>query len=63
MSFTPLHNASGGPAMALPAGTSTEGLPVAAHVSADHGDERTLLELAYELEQAMPWPRIDAPVV
>jgi len=26
--------------------------------SAAHGDERTLLEIAYELEQANPWRRI-----
>ena len=29
------------------------------HFSADLGDERTLLELAYELEQARPFPRIE----
>jgi amidase len=28
------------------------------HFSAAHGDERTLLELAYELEAAKPFPRL-----
>jgi amidase len=56
--FTPLNNVAGGPAMSLPLGTSSEGLPVGAHFSADLGDERTLLELAYELEAAQPFPRI-----
>jgi hypothetical protein len=33
-----------------------------AHFCAAHGAERTLLELAFELEQAKPWKRIqDAP--
>ena len=56
--FTPLNNAAGGPAVSLPLGRSRQGLPVGCHFSADLGDERTLLELAYELEQARPWARI-----
>ena len=58
VSFTPLNNASGGPAISLPLGASAGGLPIAVHVSANHGHERTLLELAFELEQARPWRRI-----
>jgi hypothetical protein len=38
------------------------GLPVGVHFSADLGDERTLLELAYELEEARPFPRIQDAV-
>jgi amidase len=56
--FTPLNNASGGPAISLPLHETSRGLPLASHFSADHGDERTLLELAFELEQATPWRRI-----
>jgi amidase len=56
--FTPLQNASGGPAVSLPLGTTSEGLPIGCQLAADLGDERTLLELAFELEQARPWPRI-----
>jgi len=56
--FTPLNNASGGPAISLPMHETSRGLPLASHFSADHGDERTLLELAFELEQATPWRRI-----
>ena len=56
--FTPLNNASGGPAMSLPLHQSRDGLPLGMHFSADHGDERTLLELAFELEQASPWAQI-----
>jgi amidase len=56
--FTPLNNASGGPAISLPLGLSAAGLPIGCQLSADLGDERTLLELAFELEEARPWPRI-----
>lgn len=58
VSFTPLNNAAGGPAISLPMGATREGLPIAVHFSAAHGAERTLLELAYELEEARPWRRI-----
>jgi amidase len=37
---------------------SSRGLPIGVHLSADLGDERTLLELAYELEEARPFRRI-----
>jgi hypothetical protein len=33
-------------------------MPIGIHFSAPVGDERTLLELAFELEQAQPWRRI-----
>jgi amidase len=56
--FTPLHNAAGAPAMSLPTGTTRAGLPIGVHVSGRVGDERTLLELAYEVEAAKPWRRI-----
>ncbi|MGH8492143.1 MAG: amidase [Moraxellaceae bacterium] len=58
VSFTPLNNAAGSPAISLPMGTTAQGLPVAVHFSARHGDERTLLEIAYALEEARPWRRI-----
>ncbi len=60
--FTPLNNAVGSPAISLPLGRSSIGLPVGVHFSADLGDERTLLELAYELEEARPFPRIQDAV-
>jgi amidase len=60
--FTPLNNAAGGPAMSLPLGATTAGLPIGVHFSADLGDERTLLELAYELEEAQPFRRIQDAV-
>ncbi|TVS19152.1 MAG: amidase [Planctomycetaceae bacterium] len=56
--FTPINNASGEPAISLPLAQSDEGLPIGVQLSARMGDERTLLEIAYELEQASPWHRI-----
>jgi amidase len=53
--YTPLQNAAGAPAMSVPLGWSAAGLPIGAHFSAAKGQERQLLELAYELELARPW--------
>jgi amidase len=58
VAFTPLQNATGDPAISLPLAESAGGLPVGMMFSAAHGRERRLLELAYELEQARPWRRI-----
>jgi amidase len=56
--FTPFNNAAGGPAISLPVGMSAEGLPIGCQLMANHGDERLLLELAFELEQSMTWRKI-----
>lgn len=53
--YTPLQNVAGAPAISAPLAWSREGLPIGAHFSAAKGQERRLLELAYELEQARPW--------
>lgn len=58
VAFTPLNNVAGSPAIALPVGSSARGLPIGVHLSVAHGDERTLLELAYALEADRPWRRI-----
>lgn len=54
--FTPLNNVTGAPALSLPAGRSPAGLPIGLHLTARHGDEATLLGLAFELEQLQPFP-------
>lgn len=53
--YTPLQNVAGAPAMSVPLAWSQGGLPIGIHFSASKGEERRLLELAYELEQARPW--------
>lgn len=56
--FTPINNVSGGPAVSLPTPVGADNLPGSIHLSAARGDERTLLELAYELEEARPFPTL-----
>ena len=58
VSFTPLQNVTGEPAISLPLAQSADGMPVGMMLSADIGQEALLLELAYELEEARPWARI-----
>jgi amidase len=58
VAFTPLHNASGAPGISVPAGLTQEGLPIGVHLSAKLGQDRTLLELAFELEAARPFPSL-----
>ena len=53
--FTPIQNAAGTPAMSVPLHWSKAGLPIGSHFAAAAGNERTLLELAFELEAAHPW--------
>ena len=58
VAFTPLQNVTGEPAISLPLAESANGLPVGMMLSAVMGAEVRLLELAYELEEARPWARI-----
>ena len=58
VAFTPVNNVTGGPGISLPAGAAPSGLPIGVHLSAAHGQERVLLELAYALEADRPWRRI-----
>jgi amidase len=58
VAYTPLNNIAGSPALSLPLGRTGTGLPIGVHLAAAHGDERTLLEVAFALEADQPWPRI-----
>jgi amidase len=60
VAFTPLQNATGDPAISLPLAESAAGLPVGMMLSTTTGGEARLLELAYELEEARPWARIQS---
>jgi amidase len=56
--FTAVQNVSGGPAISLPLARSETGLPIGIQFASALGSERTLLELALELEAAAPWPTV-----
>lgn len=56
--FCPLNNVTGGPAISLPLATTDGRLPIGLMFSADIGNERALLEVAFELEQAVGFPTL-----
>ncbi len=53
--FTKYQNISGAPAITLPLATCADGLPIGVQFAGKFGEDRKLLELAIELEQAVPW--------
>ncbi len=57
-SFLPLFNISGSPAISLPLGVASNGMPVGVQFAAPYGQDRLLLELALELESAQPFRQI-----
>ncbi len=61
-SYTALHNFAGTPAMSVPLYWNEAGLPIGSQFSAARGGEKTLFELAYELETAQPWANKYPPV-
>lgn len=62
VSYTPLHNVAGTPAMSVPLGFAKDGLPIGSQFAAAMGGEGLLYALAHELEAAQPWIGKHAPV-
>jgi amidase len=61
--FTSLLNSSGNPAMSVPLGWSSSGLPLGVQFAARFGEEGTLFRLAAQLEAARPWAGRRPPLV
>jgi amidase len=55
-------NHLGNPAMAVPAGFSSEGMPLSVQIVGRPGDEATLLSLAAQLEAERPWADKRPPI-
>jgi amidase len=53
--FTPIFNLTGQPAIAVPAGVGSDGLPLAVQLVGRVGAEDTLYSLAGQIEEAAPW--------
>ncbi|HZG89481.1 MAG TPA: amidase family protein [Pseudonocardia sp.] len=53
--FTAVANVTGMPAISLPLATSDRGWPIGIQLAAGLAEEATLLALATDLEQALPW--------
>jgi aspartyl-tRNA(Asn)/glutamyl-tRNA(Gln) amidotransferase subunit A len=53
-------NLSGHPALSVPAGLSSDGLPVGLQIAGPRLSEARLLAAAHALEQAHPWPKLAA---
>ncbi len=53
--FTHFANIANAPAVSLPLAQSASGLPIGVMLAAAQGEEKMLLELSYELEEALPW--------
>lgn len=60
--FTRPANAAGVPAMSVPLWQSASGLPMGMQFIAPYGAESRLLQLAAQLEQALPWDQRLPPV-
>jgi amidase len=58
--YAPFQNAwnlAGYPAIVVPMGLHSSGVPLSVQLAAPHGQEATLLALARQLEEQAPWPR------
>ncbi|CAB4765489.1 unannotated protein [freshwater metagenome] len=63
MAYTSQFNLTGQPAMSLPLHWSTDGLPMGVQFVGAPFREDVLVRLASQLEEAMPWRDMTAPLV
>jgi amidase len=53
--FTPIFNSTGQPSISLPLATDDDGTPIGVMLSAQALREDVLLQVASQLEEALPW--------
>ena len=53
--FTGIYNLAGCPAITVPCGFTSDGMPLGVHLGARPADEVTLFKAAHAYEQATPW--------
>lgn len=58
ITYCAIWNVAGNPACSVPAGTASDGLPLAVQLVAPTDGEERLFGLAAQLEQARPWPLV-----
>jgi len=56
--YTGLQNVTGSPSISLPLGTASDNMPIGVQFTAKKGEDKRLLELAYQLEAEKPWKMI-----
>jgi amidase len=61
--FTAQFNVTGQPAIAIPAGLDSRGMPVGIQLAGRPADEATLIRLGCQLEAAAPWAHLRPPLV
>jgi amidase len=60
--WTAIWNLTGQPAISIPAGTASDGLPLSVQLIGRRGGEETLYALAAQIERAAPWAQRRPPV-
>jgi amidase len=60
--FTMPWSVTGQPAISLPLGRTSDGLPLGVQFVADYGREDLLIRVASQLEEARPWSRLVPPI-
>jgi amidase len=60
--FTPVFNVTGQPAITIPAGMGSDGLPLCVQLVGRHGAEDVLYALAGQIEAARPWAQNKPPI-
>ncbi len=60
--YTPVFNVTGQPAISIPAGFGSDGLPLSVQLVGRHGSEDLLYALAGQIETARPWADRRPPI-